>query len=179
MIELPLGKALAARIRDVPDFPKPGILFKDITPVLLDVPLYLRVVGALSQAAVDARADMVVGIESRGYPFAAPVALRLGVPLALVRKPGKLPWRTRSASYELEYGTDRIEIHEDAIRPGQRVVLIDDLLATGGTMDAACRLVRELQGVPALAAFVVELSFLQGRKRLASAVESVESLVVF
>jgi len=174
-----LARALDARIRNVPDLPKPGILFKDITPVLLDAPLYGRVVEALSEAVAAARAEVVMGIESRGYLFAAPVAARLGLPLALVRKPGKLPWRTRSATYQLEYGTDRIEVHEDAVQPGQRVAVLDDLLATGGTMEAACRLVRELGGTPALAAFVVELSFLPGRQRLATAVDQVESLVVF
>lgn len=179
MKDAELAQALGNRIRDVPDFPKPGILFKDITPVLLDAPLYGRVVEALATAVRDAGADVVMGIESRGYLFAAPVAARLGLPLALVRKPGKLPWRTRAATYDLEYGTDRIEVHEDAVQPGQRVAVIDDLLATGGTMEAACRLVRDLGGAPVLAAFVVELSFLPGRQRLRNAVDVVESLVVF
>ncbi|HOU55096.1 MAG TPA: adenine phosphoribosyltransferase [Myxococcota bacterium] len=179
MKDAELAQALGNRIRDVPDFPKPGILFKDITPVLLDAPLYGRVVEALATAVRDAGTDVVMGIESRGYLFAAPVAARLGLPLALVRKPGKLPWRTRAATYDLEYGTDRIEVHEDAVQPGQRVAVIDDLLATGGTMEAACRLVRDLGGAPVLAAFVVELSFLPGRQRLGNAVDAVESLVVF
>lgn len=162
-----LAADVARTVRDVPDFPKPGILFKDITPVLLDGPLFGRLVEHLADVVKASGANVVAGIESRGYLFAAPVAARLGLPLALVRKPGKLPWKTRKASYALEYGTDSVELHEDAVRPGQKVAVLDDLLATGGTMEAACRLVRELGAEPVLASFVIELTFLPGRAKLA------------
>lgn len=161
-----LAADIAKAVRDVPDFPKPGILFKDITTVLLDGALYGRLVDHLCEVVRASGATAVAGIESRGYLFAAPVAARLGLPLALVRKPGKLPWKTRKASYSLEYGTDSVEMHEDAVRPGDRVVVMDDLLATGGTMEAACRLVREGGADVVLASFVIELGFLHGRKRL-------------
>ncbi len=161
-----LAADVAKTVRDVPDFPKPGILFKDITTVLLDGALYGRLIDHLCEVVRASGADVVAGIESRGYLFAAPVAARLGLPLALIRKPGKLPWKTRKASYSLEYGTDSVEMHEDAVRPGQKVVVMDDLLATGGTMEAACRLVRESGAEVALAMFVIELTFLDGRKRL-------------
>jgi adenine phosphoribosyltransferase len=164
-------------VRDVPDFPKPGILFKDITPVLLDGPLYGRLIEHLCDVVKESSADVVAGIESRGYLFAAPVAARLGLPLALIRKPGKLPWKTRKASYSLEYGTDSVEIHEDAVRPGQKVVIMDDLLATGGTMEAACRLVHELGAQVVLASFAIELKFLNGRERLGAV--PVETLIAY
>jgi adenine phosphoribosyltransferase len=172
-----LAADVARIIRDVPDFPKPGILFKDITTVLLDGPLYGRVVDHLCDVVRESGATVVAGIESRGYLFAAPVAARLGLPMALIRKPGKLPWKTRKASYTLEYGTDSVEMHEDAVQPGAKVVVMDDLLATGGTMDAACRLVNELGGEVVLASFVVELAFLDGRKRLGDT--PVDVLVVY
>ena len=173
-----LASDVAQAVRDVPDFPKPGILFKDITTVLLDGPLYGRLVDHLCSVVKASGANVVAGIESRGYLFAAPVAARLGLPLALVRKPGKLPWKTRRATYALEYGTDSVEIHEDAVKPGQKVAVLDDLLATGGTMEAACRLVRELGGEPVLASFVIELTFLPGRARLAEVVP-VDALLGF
>jgi adenine phosphoribosyltransferase len=161
-----LAADVRAAIRDVPDFPKPGILFRDITPVLGNGPLLARLCGHFADLARTCRADCLAGIESRGFLFAAPAAAALSLPLVPLRKPGKLPYRTRKASYSLEYGTDSIEVHEDAIRPGQRVLVIDDLLATGGTMSAACRLVADLGGAVALAAFAIELTFLDGRKRL-------------
>jgi adenine phosphoribosyltransferase len=158
-------------IRDVPDFPKPGILFKDITPLLADPNALNQVIDALAAPFRDRTTgrptvDRVLGIESRGFIFGVPVAQRLGVGFAPIRKPGKLPWKTVSESYALEYGQDRIELHEDAVAMGERVLVVDDLLATGGTLSAACRLVERVGGAVAGCAVVVELGFLEGRKRL-------------
>jgi adenine phosphoribosyltransferase len=166
---------LRARVRDVPDFPKPGILFRDLTPLMGDGAAMREVVDLLVARVVHHRPELVVAIESRGFIFGAPVAAALGVGFVPVRKPGKLPHRTRSKSYALEYGTDALEMHADAIVHGARVVLIDDLLATGGTAGATLALVRELGGQVAAAAFVVELELLRGRERL-DGVE-VESLI--
>jgi adenine phosphoribosyltransferase len=153
-------------IRDVPDFPKPGILFKDITPLLQD-PAALKKSIDLLQALVDpAEYDLVCGIESRGFIFGTALATQVGKGFIPIRKPGKLPWKTASESYELEYGKDTIEIHVDAADGGRRVLMVDDLLATGGTMEAAIKLVRRIGGVPVAAVFVIELGFLDGRKRL-------------
>lgn len=153
-------------IRDVPDFPKEGILFKDITP-LLQSPEGLRTtIDGLAEAVDPASYDLVCGIESRGFIFGTALAHHLGKGFIPIRKPGKLPWKTASESYELEYGTDTIEIHVDATRAGQPVLMVDDLLATGGTMEAALKLVRRIGGVPVACAFVLELSFLSGRDRL-------------
>jgi adenine phosphoribosyltransferase len=153
-------------IRDVPDFPKKGIVFKDITPLLQD-PRGLHLAVDLMGAPFEGEGvDVVLGIESRGYLFAAPLAYKLGAGLALVRKPGKLPYKKRSAKYELEYGTDAIEIHEDAIRPGERVLLADDLIATGGTAAAAVELVERAQGTVVALTFLIELAFLPGRQKL-------------
>ena len=154
-------------IRDVPDFPKPGILYKDITPMLADAAAFHEVIGALTREAGRMDVQQVAGIESRGFLFGAPVAHSLGVGFVPIRKVGKLPWRTRRQDYDLEYGTSAVEIHEDAVFPGQRVVIVDDLLATGGTAQAAARLVEELGGVVAGFLFLIELSFLPGRERLA------------
>ncbi len=153
-------------IRDVPDFPKPGIIFKDITPLLQDARGLRIAVDLMGAPFEGAGVDVVLGIESRGYLFAAPLAYKLGAGLALVRKPGKLPFRKRSASYELEYGTDTIEIHEDAISPGQNVLLADDLIATGGTASAALELVEKAGGNVVAFTFLVELAFLPGREKL-------------
>jgi adenine phosphoribosyltransferase len=161
-----LEERLKAIIRDVPDFPKKGILFKDITTLLADPEALQATLTALAVAHDGGRIDQVAGIESRGFIFGAAVAARLGAGFVPIRKPGKLPAATISESYELEYGTDTLEIHADAIRPGQRVLIVDDLLATGGTASAAARLVRRLQGEVAGLAFVVELTFLAGRSRL-------------
>ena len=153
-------------IRDVPDFPKPGIVFKDITPLLADAAAMQDAVTQLVQPYALAGAEIVTGIESRGFIFGALAAERLGVGFVPIRKPGKLPAETISESYELEYGTDSVEIHADAIRSGQKVLMVDDLLATGGTMEAACKLVMKLGGEIVGAAFVIELSFLPGRAKL-------------
>jgi adenine phosphoribosyltransferase len=158
---------IRALIRDVPDFPKPGIVFKDITPVLADGRAFGRVVDALRDR-YRGRVDMVVGIESRGFILGAPLAYALGVGLGVVRKPGKLPSEKISASYALEYGVDTLEMHRDAIAQHSRIVLVDDLLATGGTASAALRLLREAGGNVIETAFLVELSFLGGRRKLES-----------
>ena len=158
---------LKALIRDVPDFPIPGILFRDVTP-LLHHPRGLReVVDRLAEEYGGRGIDRVAGIESRGFIFGAPLALALGVGFVPVRKPGKLPADTVRQEYALEYGTSALELHRDAVRPGERVLVVDDLLATGGTARASARLVEELGGVVAGAAFVIELTFLGGREALA------------
>ena len=154
-------------IRDVPDFPRKGILFKDITPLLADPAAMREACDRLAAPFAGKGVAKVVGIESRGFLFGAPVAERLGAGLVPIRKPGKLPAETVRQRYELEYGTDEIEIHADAIAPGEKVLMLDDLLATGGTMAAACDLVGQLGGEIVGVAFVIELCFLHGRDKLA------------
>ncbi|MFQ5749622.1 MAG: adenine phosphoribosyltransferase [Planctomycetota bacterium] len=157
---------LADFLRDVPDFPKPGILFKDITPLLGDSGAFARAVRELCNGVKPFRPTHVAAIESRGFLFGAPMAEKLGAALIPLRKPGKLPWKSESETYDLEYGTNTLEIHADAAGPGDRIVLVDDLLATGGTASAAVNLLRRLGGEVVAAAFVVELSFLAGREKL-------------
>lgn len=157
---------LSSYIRDVPDFPRAGIVFKDITPLLADPDAMRETVSRLIEPYAAAGIDAVVGIESRGFIFGSLAAERLNVGFVPVRKAGKLPSETVSESYQLEYGTDTVEIHADAIVPGQRVLVIDDLLATGGTMAAVCRMVGKLGGRIVGAAFVIELAFLNGRAKL-------------
>ncbi len=157
---------LKTLIREIPDFPKPGIAFKDITPLLTNGPAWQQVVDQLVDRYRN-KIDIVLGIESRGFLFGSALAYALGCGHALVRKPGKLPAATFAASYELEYGTDSVEIHQDAFPPNSRVLLIDDLLATGGTARAALSLAEKLQAHIVEAAFLIELSFLGGRERLA------------
>lgn len=164
-------------IRDIPDFPQPGILFKDITPILSDAPLFHDVIQHLARKYAGQGIEAVAGIESRGFIFGAPLALALGAGFVPVRKPGKLPYRKIHVDYALEYGTDSLEAHEDAIRPGQRILLIDDVLATGGTAAAALRLIEQLEGVVVAASFVVELGFLGGRAKFTQV--PVESLVQY
>jgi adenine phosphoribosyltransferase len=156
----------AALIRDVPDFPKPGITFKDITPLLADPEAFAEVVDRLAEPFVGRGITKVVGIEARGFVVAAPVAHRLGAGFVPVRKPGKLPWETASEAYELEYGTDELEVHLDAIAPGEKVLVVDDVIATGGTALAAARLVEGLGGQVVGLAFLLELAFLGGADRL-------------
>jgi len=156
---------LRRRIRDIPDFPKPGIIFRDITPLLADREAFHAMVDRFVERYRD-RADVALGIESRGFLIGAAVAYGLGTGIALVRKPGKLPAQTYVARYELEYGSDTLEIHHDAIGAGHHVLIIDDLLATGGTASAAVELVRRCGGEVLACAFVIELGFLGGRRRL-------------
>ena len=161
-----VSERLRRSIRSIADFPKPGIIFRDITTLLKDSEAFALATEALRVLAEPLHPQKIIGTESRGFIFAAPLALQMGVGFIPVRKPGKLPAETRSESYELEYGTDELEIHTDAIRSGERVLLIDDLLATGGTMQATCRLVEQLGGEVAGCLFLLELDFLGGRKLL-------------
>lgn len=153
-------------IRDIPNFPKPGVVFKDITPLLADAELFKRTIDLLADRYQRLAVDTVLGIESRGFIIGAPLAYRLGAGFSIVRKPGKLPYETHSASYELEYGSDTLEVHRDAVRAQARVLIIDDLIATGGTAAAAAALVSKLGGSVVECAFVIELSFLKGREKL-------------
>lgn len=162
--EKALQVAVCKAIRDVPDFPKPGIVFKDITPVLSDPSLFSGVLDWMGN--MPGEVDVVVGVESRGFLFASGLVDRLGARFVPARKAGKLPWRTVGASYDLEYGRAELEIHEDAIRPGDRVLLVDDLIATGGTASAAVQLVEGLGGLVIGATFLIELSFLSGAAQL-------------
>ena len=157
---------LKALIRDVPDFPKKGILFKDITPLIGDPEAFRWTVELLAAPLRRAGVTAVAAVESRGFIFGAPVALELGGRFVPFRKPGKLPWRTERATYSLEYGTDAVEVHTDAFRRGERVLLVDDLLATGGTIAACAELVEKLGATVAGCSFVIELSFLKGREKL-------------
>lgn len=153
-------------IRNVPDFPLPGIQFKDITTLIRNGPAFAQVIETLARRYADRQIDAVVGIESRGFIFSAPLAYRLGTGLVPVRKLGKLPAATYQVAYDLEYGSNRLEIHQDSFQPGARVLILDDLLATGGTVAAACELVEMAGGVVEEAAFVIELGFLNGREKL-------------
>lgn len=157
---------LKAAIRAVPDFPKPGILFRDITPVLEDPTLCRAAIEGFREALLTRPVDAIAGIESRGFLFGMPLALALGVPFVTVRKKGKLPWKTVSYKYDLEYGSAEVEMHVDAVRPGMRVLVHDDLLATGGTAAAAAELIRMQGGIVSAFSFLIELSFLQGVDRL-------------
>jgi adenine phosphoribosyltransferase len=158
---------LRACIRDVPDFPKPGVLFKDITPLLMDPSAFGYACAKLSAHYAKTPIDAIAAAEARGFLFAAPMALELRKPLIPLRKPGKLPYRTHSFRYDLEYGSAELHVHTDAIPPGSRVLLVDDVLATGGTMAAACQLVEQAGGTVVGCAFLIELSFLKGRRLLA------------
>ena len=153
-------------VRDVRDDPKPGIVFKDITPVLSDIDALRTSIKEMAAPFTNLGIDIVVGIESRGFIFGAPIADLLNAGFVPVRKPGKLPWKTKSVSYELEYGTDTLEIHKDAITEGQNVLIVDDLLATGGTAEATCKLVSKLGGNIKGLSVLIELKDLKGRKRL-------------
>lgn len=157
---------LSNLIRNIPDFPQPGIQFKDITTLLREGPAFREVVGAFAQRYKGRPIDCIVGIESRGFIFSAPLAYHMGLGLVPVRKPGKLPAATYQIEYQLEYGSNRLEIHRDAFQLGARVVVLDDLLATGGTVAAACALVEMAGAVVEEVAFVIELAFLRGRDRL-------------
>jgi adenine phosphoribosyltransferase len=158
---------LKAKIRNIPDFPKPGILFYDITTLLRDPDGFREVIAALAVPFKDQAIDLVVGIESRGFILGGAVAVALGAGFVPVRKPGKLPGKAVKESYALEYGTDALEIHADAVVPGQRVLIADDVIATGGTAKATASLVRTLGGTVHAFAFLVELEFLKGREKLA------------
>ena len=153
-------------IREIPDFPKKGIVFKDITTLLSDGKSFHRMIDLIAHRYLGQRIDQVVGVEARGFILGSALAYKLGIGITLVRKPGKLPYKTRRKTYELEYGSDTLEIHEDAFRPGNRVIVADDLLATGGTMAAVVDLVQELGAEIVECTFMAELEFLNGRRKL-------------
>lgn len=163
-------------IRDIPDFPKPGIIFKDITTLLKDPAAFREAIEEMGRQMPDG-VEVIVGIESRGFIFGGALAQKFGLGFVPARKPGKLPAKTIAAEYELEYGTDRLEMHEDAIRAGQQVLIVDDLLATGGTAAAAGELVTQLGGKIAGFLFLIELAFLQGRRKIAR--YPVDALIVY
>ncbi|MBT8035958.1 MAG: adenine phosphoribosyltransferase [Verrucomicrobiae bacterium] len=164
----PISQLLSDNIRDVPDFPQPGILFKDISHILSDPALLRHSINELTATSGGEKIDKVVGIDARGFIFAAPVALNLDAGFVPVRKQGKLPWQTHSMAYSLEYGENVVEIHKDAILPGERVLLVDDLLATGGTAAAAIKLINQLDAQLVAASFLIELTGLNGRDLLGS-----------
>lgn len=157
---------LAAHIRDVPDFPQPGVLFKDITPLLANPAAFAAAVDGLAAHAAGLNADVIAAAEARGFLFAAPLALKLQKPLVPLRKPGKLPYKTHAFKYDLEYGSAELHMHVDGVKPGDRVVIVDDVLATGGTMAAAGKLIEAAGGAVAGCLFLIELGFLQGRAKL-------------
>jgi adenine phosphoribosyltransferase len=158
--------AIERAIRDIPDFPKPGIIFKDITPLLANGPLFTKTIDLLAERYHEQKIDTVLGIESRGFIVGAALAYKLGAGFSVVRKPGKLPYTTHSASYELEYGRDTLEIHVDALAPHSRVIIADDLIATGGTAAATAELVARTGATVVECVFIIELSFLKGRDKL-------------
>jgi adenine phosphoribosyltransferase len=164
----PTDLNLADYIRDIPDFPKPGILFRDVTPLLAAPAAFRQAVVSMADPFRCDEVDVVAAAEARGFIFAAPVALELHAALVPIRKPGKLPFATQSLRYDLEYGSGTLEIHTDAIAPGTRVLMVDDLLATGGTIDACCRLVEKAGGVVVGCAFLIELVGLKGAERIAA-----------
>ena len=161
-----LADRLARTLRDVPDFPKPGIVFKDITPVLGNATLFAEVTAAMAAPFRDERITHVAGIESRGFILAAPVAQALGAGFIPIRKPGKLPWRSVGKSYALEYGTDTLEMHADAFTKGSRILLVDDVLATGGTAAASAELIEDVGGIVVGCSFLLEIASLRGAQRL-------------
>lgn len=174
-----IQEKLIAAIRDVPDFPKPGILFKDISPIMLDAALSNEIVENLYQTYRDQNIEAVAGIESRGFLFGYPLAMRLGIPFILIRKQGKLPYKKTSHAYDLEYGSAVIEIHDDAVSQGQRVLIHDDLLATGGSAEAAAALIKKCGGEVAGFNFLVGLNFLNGEEKLINHSENISSLITF
>jgi adenine phosphoribosyltransferase len=169
---------LKDRIREIPDFPRPGIGFKDITPLLGDATCLATCVDVLADRFSGERIDKVLGVEARGFIIASPVAYRLGAGFVPVRKAGKLPFEVLSVTYELEYGSDTLEVHADALQPGERALVLDDVLATGGTASATCRLVEKLGAVTVGFGCIIELSFLGGRRRLDAGLP-VEALVSY
>ena len=174
-----LQERLKDTIRDVKDFPKPGILFKDISTIMLDASLSNDILDHLVEMYQHLEIDAIAGIESRGFLFAYPLAMRLGVPFILIRKQGKLPYKKISHSYDLEYGSAVIEIHSDAVKSGQKVLIHDDLLATGGSADAAAELIHKCGGIVYGFNFIVELSFLNGKQKLNNHSSNIDNLITF
>ena len=164
-------------VRDIPDFPKPGILFRDITPLLLDRDALEAATDALAEPYKDEKIDVIAAAEARGFIFAAPLAMKLGAGFVPIRKPGKLPFQTHVHQYDLEYGNDELQIHTDAVQPGQRVLIVDDLLATGGTMQACCSLLERCNAEIAGCAFLIHLAELGGEEKLSP--HRIESVLVY
>ncbi len=160
------SESLTDFIRTIPDFPKPGIQFKDITPLLLNPAAFENAIDEMARIVADLEIDVIAAAEARGFLFAAPLALKLGKGMVPIRKPGKLPYKKRSYSYELEYGTDTLEMHVDGILPGQNVLVVDDLLATGGTVQACCRMIEDCDAKVCGCLFLINLSFLNGADKL-------------
>lgn len=153
-------------IRDVPDFPKPGIMFKDITPLLADPVAFQSCIDQMAEQVSELKIDVIAAAEARGFLFAAPLALKMGIGMVPIRKPGKLPYKKRSYSYDLEYGSDTLEMHVDGIAAGQNVLVVDDLLATGGTVEACCKMIEDCEATVIGCSFLIELGFLPGAERL-------------
>ena len=174
-----LQDKIRAVMRDIPDFPKPGILFKDITPIFLQPALCKEITAAFCEPLQNSKPDAIIGIESRGFLFGMLMAQELGVPFVMVRKVGKLPYKTISQEYSLEYGTAKIEMHEDALKPGWNVVIHDDLLATGGTAGAAAQLVKKCGAQVSSFTFVVELGFLSGKQKLLTHTNNIQCLIQY
>ncbi len=170
-------KTVKDYIRTIPDFPEPGIMFRDVTSILQDAEGFKLAIDEMKKIVETVDCDVIAGAESRGFIFGAPIAYALGKPFVLVRKKGKLPCETVEQTYDLEYGTATIEMHKDAIKPGQKVVVIDDLIATGGTVEAACKLIEQLGGQVVKIVFLMELAGLNGREKLAK--YDVESVVSY
>ena len=171
-----MSEYVKSKIRSIVDFPKKGIIFRDITTACKDAQALKKIIEYLTEKFQDKGIDYVAAVESRGFIFGAPLAINIGAGLILIRKPGKLPAEVESQEYELEYGSDKIEIHKDAIEEGKKVLIIDDLLATGGTIAAACKLVKKVGAIPVACAFVIELEDLNGREKIDSDVEVVSML---
>jgi adenine phosphoribosyltransferase len=163
-------------IRNIPDFPKPGIIFRDITTALKKPEVFRQIIDEIYFNFKDENIDYIAAIESRGYLFGAPLAYKLGAGLVIIRKPGKLPSKVERIEYELEYGTDSLEIHQDAVEPGKRVLVVDDLLATGGTICAACKLIEKIGGIVAGTAFLIELDNLKGKTHLPKSAKNIALL---
>lgn len=163
-------------IRNIPDFPKPGIIFRDITTALKKPNVFRQIIDEIYFNFKDENIDYIAAIESRGYLFGAPLAYKLGAGLVIIRKPGKLPSKVERIEYELEYGTDPLEIHQDAVEPGKRVLVVDDLLATGGTICAACKLIEKIGGIVAGTAFLIELDNLKGKTHLPKSAKNIALL---
>jgi adenine phosphoribosyltransferase len=174
-----IAEQIKSAIRDIPDFPKPGIMFKDITPILKDPGLCSAIIDAFVEQLKGTRIDAIAGIESRGFLFGLSLATRLGIPFIPIRKAGKLPFTIKQKAYKLEYGTAIIELHTDAFEPGQHILIHDDLLATGGTALAASELITEMGGIIAGFSFVVGLGFLNGRERLAPVCDNISVLAEY
>lgn len=163
-------------IRNIPDFPKPGIIFRDITTALKKPDVFRQIIDEIYFNFKDENIDYIAAIESRGYLFGAPLAYKLGAGLVIIRKPRKLPSKVERIEYELEYGTDSLEIHQDAVEPGKRVLVVDDLLATGGTICAACKLIEKIDGIVAGTAFLIELDNLKGKTHLPKSAKNIALL---